>query len=278
MFPLKFSTLLLVCCIAFLGNQSFLYGQGGKYGAGARSVGMATASVTLEDGWSVFNNPAGIGAVESPTALIGYQNRYGLSSLNSFSAAYVQPFNFGSGAITAWRFGDDLFSEQKLGLAFGDRIGIVALGGMVNYIQMRIEGLGTKGVVAVEFGGIVTFGENFSFGAHISNINQAKISDFENEKLPTVMKAGLSYRPFESLMINAEVEKDLDFEEVIKVGLEYNFYKQFYARTGFLTEPFQAHFGLGFKPNRFVIDYAFGNNSTLGDIHELSVAYAFQKK
>ena len=92
------------------------------------------------------------------------------------------------------------------------------------------------------------------------------------------MRAGFSYQPIDALLISLEIEKDLDFDERIGIGLEYRFYKQFYIRTGFQTDPFWASFGLGFRPGKIKVDYAYGTNSGLGDIHELSVAYSFQNK
>lgn len=238
---------------------------------------MGGASISIEDVWAVFNNPAGINQVKSETALFSYRNRYSISQLSSIGAAYIQPLQFGHVGLNAFRFGDDLFSEQKAGIVFSDRMGIVALGGGVNYVQFNIEGLGSRGFLTLDFGGIVSFQDRFFIGAHISNINQGKVSKSEGEKLPTIMRIGFSYRPISGLLMNVEVEKDLDFDEILKLGIEYNFYKQFFARTGILTEPFQARFGLGFRPKKFLIDYAYGSDPRLGNIHEISVGYLFRK-
>jgi len=254
------------------------HSQNGNYNLGARSAAMGESSVSISDHWAVFNNVAGIAEIKAPSALFSYQNKYAISALSTFGAAFIQPLSFGTAGISAYRFGDDLFSEQKLSLSFADKIGFVSLGTTLNYVQFRIEGIGSKGLISIDFGGVVSFGERFFFGAYISNINQARIVSFENENLPTIMKVGFSYLPVDGLMLNAEIEKDLDFKERFKTGVEYKFYKQFYARTGFHTQPFSASFGLGFRPKKITIDYTFSNNPNLGDIHELSVAYLFQKK
>ena len=41
-----------------------VYSQGGKYDLGARSAGLATASVTISDSWSMFNNIAKFHPIE----------------------------------------------------------------------------------------------------------------------------------------------------------------------------------------------------------------------
>ena len=76
-------------------------------------------------------------------------------------------------------------------------------------------------------------------------------------------------------MLNAEVEKDLDFDAYFRFGLEYEIIEKVKFRTGLVTEPFESAFGLGFAPSAFDVDYAFRNNPDLGDIHELSIAYRF---
>ncbi|MEM7297940.1 MAG: hypothetical protein AAF391_06705, partial [Bacteroidota bacterium] len=94
---------------------------------------------------------------------------------------------------------------------------------------------------------------------------------------PPVMKGGFSYRPTEELMLNVEVEKDLDFDEVFKAGLEYQIIKKVFIRTGISTEPFLSAFGVGFHPKNLKFDYAFSNDSRLGNVHELSVSYSLKK-
>ena len=123
------------------------------------------------------------------------------------------------------------------------------------------------------FGGIVNFSQQIVFGAFISNINQAKISKTENERVPTIMKTGISYRPVSVFVINVEIEKDLDFPEVVKAGIDYKFYKKLSLRMGFKSEPFSPAFGLGLDSKRIGTDYAFGHDPRLGAIHQLSVEY-----
>ncbi|MEQ9423464.1 MAG: hypothetical protein RJQ09_03525 [Cyclobacteriaceae bacterium] len=251
--------------------------QNGSYTLGARSTAMGSASLTIQDEWAVFNNAAGLADVEASAGLISYQNRYNISALNVLGAGYVHNLPFGTAGISAFRFGDDLFNEQKLGLSFGNKLGIVSLGATLNYAQINIEGFGRRGFAFFDFGGIVEFSKALFFSANISNINQARVSKAENDRQPTVMRAGISYRPIDGLMLNGEIEKDLDFKEVFKAGFEYQFYRQFLVRTGFKTEPFNASFGLGFRPGKFDVGYAYSNDPNIGSSHELSVALIFNQ-
>ncbi|MEQ9231268.1 MAG: hypothetical protein RIF46_11350, partial [Cyclobacteriaceae bacterium] len=172
---------------------------------------------------------------------------------------------------------DEFFSEQRVNVAFGHKLDRVSLGVSVDYLQYNIATVGTKGAMIIEFGGVAEITEQILFGAHVFNINQAKLVKETDERLPTVMKAGLSFLPSPDLIISIETEKDLDYDEVFRVGLEYQIVENLFIRTGLSTEPFNGAFGVGFQPKRFQVDYAFSNDSNLGSVHEVSVSYSLQK-
>ena len=259
---------LLVCFIT--------QGQTGSFNLGGRSAGMAGASLTLGDGYSLFNNIGGLGRVENHAAFAAYQNRYGVSEFQVVGAGAVYTARIGNTGVGFYKFGDDLYSEQRLHLAFGNKIQMVSLGVGLDLLQYNVSTVGTNTSLAIQFGGIAEITPQLRFGAHISNLNQAKISSETGEKAPTVMKAGISFLPSEELILNAEVEKDLDFDEVFKAGIEYQIIERVYLRTGISTEPFLGAFGVGFHPKNLKFDYAFSNDSRLGSIHAISVAYSFQ--
>lgn len=252
--------------------------QNGQYTLGARAGGVANTSVTLADAWSLFNNVGALTGIEQSTIMATYQNRYRIAAFNTFGAGYVKPMLNGVAGISVFRFGDDLFNEQKLGLSFSNKFGVVSLGATINYLQINMEGLGTKGILIGDFGGLATITDQLVFGAHISNINQAQLSSFTGEKIPTIMRAGLSYRPIKGLMLNTEVEKNLDFDALFKIGLEYKIMDMITVRTGIITEPFESAYGIGFTPGKIIVDYAYRSNPDIGDIHELSVSYKIKSK
>jgi len=268
----------LIACISLclLGIYSLeLSAQNGRFDLGSRANGMGNASVTLADGWSMFNNIGGLARVENTMAMFTYQNKYGVPEFNTFGGGFVKPMLNGVAGIGVFRFGDDLYNEQKINLGFSNQFGLTSLGLNLNYLQYNIEGAGTKGILMLDFGGLATITDHLVFGAQVTNINQAELSSFTGEKVPTVMTAGLSYRPSNGLMLNAEIEKDLDFDAYFKIGLEYEIVKKVKIRTGLVTEPFESAFGIGFAPSAFDVDYAFRNNPNLGDIHELTITYRF---
>ncbi len=257
--------------------QGLLMAQDGKFNFGARNLGIGGASLTLVDHFSLFNNVGGLGRIDGPGAFAGYQNRYGISELQTIGAGAVYKASIGSAGIGFYKFGGDLFTQQRLHLAIGNQIQLVSLGMGIDLVQYNVSSIGTKQVIALQFGGIAEISQQLVFGAHIFNLNQARLIEETAERLPTVMKAGLSYRPGSELMINMEVEKDLGFEEVIKAGIEYEIISKVFLRTGITKEPFASSFGVGFHPKKLRFDYAFADDSALGPVHEFSMAYSLSK-
>jgi hypothetical protein len=199
-----------------------------------------------------------------------------LIGANRAAAAFAIPIKIGVIGTGVYKFGDDLYNEQVLSAGFSNQFGIAALGAQVNYTQYRTEGFGSKGVWSINMGGIAELTPKLLIGAYILNINQPAIN--EQEKLPTKLVAGLNFKPTEKIIIATEIEKDLEYDPLLKMGLEYTFYKKLSARTGYHINPNMAFFGLGFKTKKIIIDYALQHSVSLSLSHQVSVSYQFKSK
>ena len=266
--------LTIILVFVFFSNAT---GQMNFNALGARARGMGDASVALEDSFSPFNNIGGTAAIEEITAVAAYENRFNFKHFQHFGAGFMLPLAPGVISLTAQKIGAEYYNEQNYGIGFSNKLGFVSLGIQLNYTQYHIAETGTKGVPSLAFGGVAKLLPSLSFGAHIYNLNQAKISKEENLYLPVILKSGLSYEPAQSLIIGVEIEKDIDKEARIKGGLEYQVIKKFSLRTGISSFPYQHHFGLGFSPTLFSIDYALTTHANLGLIHQMSLVYKFRR-
>lgn len=266
---------LALAGLLYLSFQYAALAQNGDYGMGARSAAIGGASVTIGDEWSLFNNIGGLANFEEKSIFTSFKNKYGISEFTSLALGGTYPMLGGTAGLGMFRFGDDLYNEQRVNLGFSNQLGIVSLGLNISYYQLNIEGAGSRKAMMIDFGGRAQLTEQLYFGAHVSNLNQAKLSTVTDERIPTVMKTGLSYRPSQDLMLNAEVEKVVDEDATFKLGLEYEIIENLRLRTGFRTKPFESTFGLGFYPGKFKADYSYNNNPDLGGIHEISLGYIF---
>src|SRR6476661_2301164 len=188
-------------------------GQGNGPGVrGARAAGLSNASVALGgEVWAMGNNVAGLGEVSAPAVGFYAENRYFSSALNvaalsvalpmgpllpGSTASQPQRAKNGVVGLEAQRFGGRLYNETRLGLGYGYRFGLISLGGRVDVLQVSIEGLGSRRVVLGSLGGQVeVVPGRLTFGAALYNLNQARLASYQDERVPTVLKAGLAFRP-----------------------------------------------------------------------------------
>ncbi|MBL0741330.1 hypothetical protein [Chryseolinea lacunae] len=244
----------------------------------ARALGMGYASGCSADEWSLFNNIGGLSGVTQTTAAFTYNAVPSFKPFNRTAALVATPLSFGVVGAGVYRFGDDVYNEHMLSVGFSNAFGLASLGAKATYVQYNITGFGTKGVVSVSFGGIATLTSRLSVGAYITNLTQPLLSTTDNERLPTVITAGVAFKASDNTSVTTELQKDLDYALLWKTGLECRVHKKVFARTGFNLHPNAAFAGLGFRPKRFALDYAFQYTGTFGAHHEATVAYRVNSK
>jgi len=247
--------------------------------AGARSSAMGNASVTQKDVWSAFHNQAGLAFLKESALGVSHEQRFMLSELSMNGAAFALPTKQnGTFALSVSYFGYKLYNEQKAGLAYARSFGEkFSAGVQLDYLGTTIaEGYGNKSAFTVEAGIQAQLVKNLWLGAHIYNPNKAKLSDYNDEKIPSILKFGLDYAFSEKVNIAVETEKDLDADATIKAGIEYHPVKQFYLRGGIATDPLLTSFGFGLELQNFVIDVAAAYHQDLGFSPHVSLAYSFK--
>jgi len=264
--------LLIFCLVSFPAA-----GQIFPSPIGAKSWGIANATVARSDYSSGFNNVAGLGGLNEAIAFTSYDSHYGFDGLNTLSFGVVLPLSEDlSTAFSVQRFGDKLYNEFAMSFGVGHKIGRVSLGIKANYLQNSVNApslIFSRKAFVIEFGGIVQFSSNFSFGAHVFNMTQSSFSGDYGGKVPTSIRAGFVYSPIKTLFLSAEADKNTDLPISIKAGLEYNVWKYIYLRTGLASKPLTNHFGAGIKSTKFYMDYAVHTHPRLGMSHHLSLAY-----
>ena len=192
-------------------------------------------------------------------------------------AVFGNPLSFGTIAGGVFRFGDAVYNEQLVSLAFANSIGNTSLGAKVSYIQYRAEGYGTHYAIGVNVGGITQITSKLLIGAWIQNINQPKLSFDNSEKAPVKLIASAGFKPSDKLMIVTEIEKDIIYQPVWKTGIEQTIHKKFLARLGFNLNPQAFFFGVGFYNQKIKIDYSLQSLNRLGAAHQASFSYIFNQ-
>ncbi|MFW5706600.1 MAG: hypothetical protein ACOC12_01655, partial [Bacteroidota bacterium] len=199
---MKTSFTLLFILISF---QS-LKGANDNYLFGGRAAGMGNAAVTLYDFWAISHNQAGLTKTEDMSAGVYFENRFLVKELNFGAGAFVYPSPSGVFGFSFTYFGFNLYNETKIGLAyarnFGERL---STGIQLNYHYTGIgEDYGNKGNLTFELGVIFHITDNLSIGAHLFNPTRTKISDFADERIPTIFRTGFAYSFSERVIVAVE--------------------------------------------------------------------------
>ena len=266
----------------------------GPAGHGARAVALGNASATLHNEvWAAANNPAGLGSLTRPTAGAYFENRYLITSLNVAAVAVALPLGIvepaaagqpahaerGVVAFEAQHFGGALYKEVRVGAAYGYRLGVVSIGGRVDMLQVSFQDLGSRrAVVGSLVGQAEVVPGHLTFGVYLYNLNQAKLADYQDERVPTVLRAGLAYHPSKQVLVVVESEKDVEHDAGFKTGLEYLPAPAVALRAGYASLSQQTTGGVGVKTSNFQFDYAAGWHSVLGLSQFLSVSWQWERR
>lgn len=259
-------------CTGFAGNDIF--------SSSASDAAMANASVAKTGLWAALHNQAGLASLKNIAAGVSHESRFLVKELGISGFALSLPTKqSGVFAVSASYYGYTLYNEQKAGLAYAKNFGEkFAAGIQFDYLGISIgEDYGSKNNFTVEAGFIYSFSNRFRIGGHVFNPARAKLADYDDERVPTVINAGVAYLPSEKVLITAEAEKDIDEMEIIKAGLEYHIHKILFLRAGIATDPLLSSFGLGLVLKNVNIDFASTYHQVLGFSPVVSLSYFFDK-
>ena len=271
----KFLPTIIVVAIAFnagAGNENFPIG--------ARSAAMANASVSLSDVWSAQQNQAGLGFLHNYSAGVYYENRFLLKELSIRGAVAAIPVKGGTFGLSITNFGYTSYSENKYSLSFAKSFGDKLSAGIaMDYITTKIvDGYGSKGVFAAELGLQAKPLKGLTIGFHLYNPTRTKLTNYDNERIPTIIRLGADYKFSDVVILAIETDKDISQKANFKAGIEYKAVKELYLRIGIATNPTLSSFGFGLNLKNIKIDISTSYHQTLGFSPQLGLTYNFNKK
>ncbi len=265
-----------------LGQPAAGYADG-RQAVGARSRGMADAAAAQSDAFSVFNNIAGIAAIPEGALLSSYHSLFGFEGLGTSAFGVVMPLSSSS----AWgagftHFGDRHLSQVTAAAGAAHKVDRFSMGFRLSYLQLAGTSatltFSRKALVS-EIGGIWSIRPGLSLGAQVYNLTQSRFSRSGQapEKVPTVLKAGLAYKPSEAVQLLADVVADSGYPVALRCGIQLEPAENLFLRTGIASAPRTLHFGVGYTGGPFAFDYAMHTHTMLGNSHHFSLLYYFRK-
>jgi len=207
--------------------------------------GLGAYSSAHSDVFSFVNNQAALAQLKNATAGIYSERRFLLAATSLYACAIAVPSTKGNFAFNLKYAGFKNFNEQQAGIAFARDLGPkVAIGMQFNYYGYRVPSYINSGTVNFEFGTILHLTDQLNAGFHLYNPLGGNFGK-TGEKLATVYKMGLGYDASEKFFLSAEIVKEEAFPVNVNVGVQYEFMKQFFVRTGISTATSSAYGGVG---------------------------------
>lgn len=266
-------SLLNLLIISFISINTIASGD--NYHIGARQAAMGNTGVALSDVWSNHHNQAGLAYVDKLSFGVSGESMFLLTGVSTKAGVVAIPTKSGTFGLNITSFGYSAYNETKIGLAFAKPFGEkLAIGVQLDYITVGLgENYGRASAFSIEAGILAKPNEKLSIGAHIFNPNRAKITAYNEERIPTVMRIGVDYVFSAKVLVDAEIEKDIDNKAVFKTGVEYHISDPLYLRIGIASNPFLSAFGFGINLKNFNIDIATSYHSVLGYTPQVSLTY-----
>ncbi len=272
---------VIVVTIFLLITSVYISAGNDKRTLGGRQAAMGSTAVTFSDAFSVFSNQAGLARITNFTAGIYAENRFMLKDLSLFAVALAIPTKGRGGTfgVGVTYFGNNLYNERQLNLAYGRQLfKDLNMGIDLDYVGISIADYGTANAFTFGLGVQYTIVPKLVAGAHVYNPLRWHFTDFEEDKLPSVVNVGLAYLPSNKVTISVDAEKNMDKSLLLKAGVEYNIVEKLSLRAGITTEPVAASFGIGLNLGNLRIDLANSFHPVLGYSPHFGLIYTAPKR
>jgi hypothetical protein len=263
--------------LLFLGLIYTGFAQTEWISQGGRSAGMGFSSAMVADFWSVNNNQAGMAFFGKTAAGAYFENRYMVKEAGTQAGGFTLNTKHGVFGVTVAYSGDANFNNTKAGLAYALKLGNnFSAGVQLDYIGTTLgEEYGKKSNITFDAGIMIRITKELMFGAHTFNPMHVKLSDYNDERIPTILNAGFGYTFSEKLLLTAEAYKNSEFPMEFRSGVEYKIAHVAYARVGITTNPGRYTFGFGLELKNFTLDFSSSVHSQLGYSPQVSLQYSF---
>lgn len=268
---------ITICFFIFLPLTTHAGRDGDPAGAG--QAGTGGISVFTTGIWSTHNNPAGLAKLMNPVTGLYIENRFLIKELFFNVGSFALPVkNGGFGiAISHLRLGQ--YTNTFAGLAYGRQFGERFSAG-VRFDCYRVSfGREYEAGTAFSFDAGIQWeiSEKVTFACNVFNPTRVKLIGLSDERIPSTIRAGFSYKPIPELVLLTEIEKTSGSALVFAYGMEYVFNDKIFVRAGLGLNSSKFSFGFGYIFTQFSIDVAASWHQTLGFTPQASLAYTFSR-
>lgn len=240
-------------------------------------TGLGAYSTRHTDVFAFLNNQAALAQAKNAGAGIYGERRFLLAATSLYAAAIAIPSKMGNFGIDLKYTGFKNFNESQVGIVFARNLGsTVDIGVQFNYYGYRVPFYNNGNTFNFEVGAMVHLTNQLNAGIHVYNPAGSKFGK-TGEKLAAILKVGLGYDASEKFFVCAEIVKEAHYPVNLNAGIQYQFMKQFFARTGISTATSSAYGGVGVGWNNFRLDISGSYHPQLGWSPGLLLIWDFEK-
>lgn len=248
---------------------------------GTRAAGLGGAyTAMVDDAAGIFWNPASLRFLAHGEVTTEFARPFGVSELDGFMLAAVQPTVEGSFGIGLTTFGESgYYDETTFSLAaarewgldtvFGVRLSTLALDLRPTY--------GADWATTIDLGVVHRLGETIRLGFATRNLTGPSLGDGAVEPARRA-RLGVVFEAERGLRMAADVAFDENFPPRLHVGQEFTAHSLLTLRAGLsaglgATDDAPVRYALGFSTHtwKMRLDYAFVDHPSLGATHRLGL-------
>ncbi len=269
------SKILLILILFLHVNNGFAAGEYRYVGTRLILPGLGGVSVIGE--YSPGSNQAAMGFAKQSSVSLYYAHTGIAEGVNNFMA--LGQFKMKKGGTIGFSgsyFGYSLFSDRKIGVAYGLKLAeFVSIGAQIDFLNNRIPGYGSNSTVTFEFGTLFKINEDIQLGAHVYNPPRVKYGKDTEERVPTVFRLGVTYTKYDRIWVTGEFEQDLDMNLAFRAGIDYKINDYFFVRAGMLTYPLTGTLGVGLAYKSLRLELSGAYQKITGIAPHLGMSYVF---
>ncbi len=261
--------------LSFLFFGTFLVGAQVTNQIGGRQSGLANTAGLIVDVWAIKNNPAAFGMSEHSGIGLQYQNRFLIPELSIQNLAIGYHSSAGNFGLYYQQFGFELFRQIQLGVGYGLKLSDkFAAGVNINYHFIRLGDIyGSKYNMSAGLGIFYKPVKKVVLGASVLNVNRARLADYQDERLPTVLIISAQYAVTNATNFMIDFEKEITSPLNIKGALEVKTSDKIKVMIGINSNPFLSAFGCGINLKKLTVFISASWHTRLGLLPGLGLDY-----
>lgn len=214
---------------------------------------------------TALQNQAALAYVPVVTAGAGTERRFMLKEISTHTAAVAIPVRDGGFGVHLQQSGYTDYRRQTIGLAYGRTLGNrFSIGMQVNYLSRTIPQYTTARTLVFELGCLMHLTTQLHMGLQAFNPTGSGSQRLDNEKVPSIYRAGLGYEVTPTFLLSAAVTQETGASTVTKIMCEYRVIKQLSFQLGVGTDPQLNNAAIGITLRQLYILLSASHHPQLG--------------